>query len=248
MIYHIGEFLLPGMAFLLQDWRWLYVAVSVCCCLSALLVLPLPESPRWLLLHGRWQEAEAALTWLAALNGRQLPAGLVTPELVVDDEQAAGTVGVSHATAKDNHSTAADVFAAASSDAIVAISGHVDDESAGCDAQQELDEVIALLHTGRSPGIASPASCQQQQRQQSQGQHRKAGASSVLLLFTHPQLRQYFAVTAFVCGVCATSFYGLALSADNLAGSVYVNFLVMSLGEAEALYLQQTQQNSACCM
>jgi len=49
------------MAFLLQDWSLLYVAVAVCCCLSALLVLPLPESPRWLLLHGRWQQAEAAL-------------------------------------------------------------------------------------------------------------------------------------------------------------------------------------------
>ncbi|WIA12107.1 hypothetical protein OEZ85_012181 [Tetradesmus obliquus] len=76
MIYHLGEWLLPLLAFWLQDWRLLNLAIAAICCITGLLLLPFPESPRWLLLKGRQQEARQALSWLAAVNGRQLPEGL----------------------------------------------------------------------------------------------------------------------------------------------------------------------------
>jgi hypothetical protein len=75
-VYHAGEWLLPLLAFWLQDWRLLNLAIAAICCITGALVLPIPESPRWLLLKGRQHEARSALSWLARLNGRQLPEGL----------------------------------------------------------------------------------------------------------------------------------------------------------------------------
>jgi hypothetical protein len=76
MVYHAGEWLLPLLAFWLQDWRLLNLAIAAICCITGALLLPFPESPRWLLLKGRQQEMLHALSWLAAVNGRQLPEGL----------------------------------------------------------------------------------------------------------------------------------------------------------------------------
>ncbi|KAF6256101.1 major facilitator superfamily domain-containing protein [Scenedesmus sp. NREL 46B-D3] len=89
MVYHAGEWLLPLLAFWLQDWRLLNLAIAAVCCITGPLLLPLPESPRWLLLQGRQQEARSALSWLAALNGRQLPEDLDITHVV--DATAAAT-------------------------------------------------------------------------------------------------------------------------------------------------------------
>ena len=56
-------------------WRWL-VALSSLPLLLLLLFLPLlPESPRFLLVKGRSEEALATLTRMAAANGKALPRG-----------------------------------------------------------------------------------------------------------------------------------------------------------------------------
>lgn len=34
----------------------------------------IPESPRWLLLHGRREEADKTIRYIAEINGRTLPA------------------------------------------------------------------------------------------------------------------------------------------------------------------------------
>lgn len=73
LIYHLGEWFLAPTAYALQDWRLLYVATAACCVLTAGLAVLVPESPRWQLLHGRHAEAVRTLTWLAHMNGRQLP-------------------------------------------------------------------------------------------------------------------------------------------------------------------------------
>lgn len=73
MIYHIGEWVLPATAFLLQDWGLLYAEVAACCLVTGLLAAVVPESPRRQLLHGREAAAVRTLSWLARLNGRELP-------------------------------------------------------------------------------------------------------------------------------------------------------------------------------
>lgn len=67
-----GLCLLPAVAYFVRDWRALMAFSS----LSALLYLPichwLPESPRWLLVHGKEQEARTVLESMAEANGTHL--------------------------------------------------------------------------------------------------------------------------------------------------------------------------------
>ena len=72
-MYHLGEWLLPLLAVVLQDWRLLYASIAACSLATAGLAVWLPESPRWQLLHGHEKQAVKTLRWLARLNGRSLP-------------------------------------------------------------------------------------------------------------------------------------------------------------------------------
>jgi MFS family permease len=69
-VYHIGEWLLPLCAFLLDDWRHLCLAVAAASALTTLLLHSVPESPRWLMVRGREAEARSVLDALARGNGK----------------------------------------------------------------------------------------------------------------------------------------------------------------------------------
>ncbi|XP_042891764.1 organic cation transporter protein-like [Penaeus japonicus] len=66
--------ILGGYGYLLRDWRWLSVTTS----LPALLFLPvlllLDESPRWLIVRGRYDDALQVLRKAARWNKAELPA------------------------------------------------------------------------------------------------------------------------------------------------------------------------------
>jgi OCT family organic cation transporter-like MFS transporter 4/5 len=68
-----GAILLPGVAFLARNFRY----VQLTACVPELLFFSgfyfLPESPRWLLTHGRVQEAEKVIRYGAAKNGYTTP-------------------------------------------------------------------------------------------------------------------------------------------------------------------------------
>lgn len=73
-----GIFLIRSLASLqplgLEGWRWAFIAGGAGAAIVALLFRALPESPRWLLERGRFDQAEAA--WLRLANSRPVLAAV----------------------------------------------------------------------------------------------------------------------------------------------------------------------------
>ncbi|XP_066107036.1 solute carrier family 22 member 7 isoform X1 [Saccopteryx bilineata] len=65
-----GVTLLALVGYLIRDWRWLLMAVTLPCVPGILSLWWVPESARWLLTQGRVKEAQRYLLRCARLNGR----------------------------------------------------------------------------------------------------------------------------------------------------------------------------------
>lgn len=65
-----GVMLLALVGYLIRDWRWLLLAVTLPCVPGILSLWWVPESARWLLTQGRLEEAHRYLLRCARLNGR----------------------------------------------------------------------------------------------------------------------------------------------------------------------------------
>uniref|UniRef100_UPI00398F1D4D organic cation/carnitine transporter 2-like n=1 Tax=Pristiophorus japonicus TaxID=55135 RepID=UPI00398F1D4D len=85
--YAIGYMFLPLIAYFIRSWRMLLLTLS----LPGLLYIPLwwfiPESPRWLLLKGRIQEAEGIIRLIAKKNG-VIPPAVIFTDLELEDIKA----------------------------------------------------------------------------------------------------------------------------------------------------------------
>lgn len=77
---------LPGVAYLIRDWKILQLVLSAPSVLLFVTWYFLPESPRWLLRKGRIQEAEAILRQAAERNGRK-------KELPIDFSEIVARIG-----------------------------------------------------------------------------------------------------------------------------------------------------------
>ncbi|XP_069993561.1 organic cation transporter protein-like [Penaeus vannamei] len=64
---------LGGYGYLLRDWRWFGVTTSLPCLLFLPMLLFLDESPRWLIVRGRYDDALRILRKAARWNKAQLP-------------------------------------------------------------------------------------------------------------------------------------------------------------------------------
>lgn len=64
----IGNLLLSGVAWLVNDWRWLIIAVTSPLLLSVILWWWLPESARWLITRGKAEQAHEYLQKCAEMN------------------------------------------------------------------------------------------------------------------------------------------------------------------------------------
>ena len=88
LCFTLGYMTLPGIAYLNRNssWKSLYVCTSVpAICYSVIAYLFVTESPRWLLMQGREQEAMAMLTGMSNSsvgNGPDLTAGLLKVPVV----------------------------------------------------------------------------------------------------------------------------------------------------------------------
>ncbi|XP_053418216.1 organic anion transporter 3 [Nycticebus coucang] len=69
--YTLGQFILPGLAYAIPQWRWLQLTVSVPFFVFFLSSWWTPESIRWLVLSGKSSKALKVLQQVAAFNGKK---------------------------------------------------------------------------------------------------------------------------------------------------------------------------------
>ncbi|XP_011848944.1 PREDICTED: solute carrier family 22 member 20 [Mandrillus leucophaeus] len=80
--FTLGQLILAGIAYLIRPWRCLQFAVSAPFLIFFLYSWWLPESSRWLLLHGKSHLAVQNLQKVAAMNGRKEEGERLTKEVV----------------------------------------------------------------------------------------------------------------------------------------------------------------------
>lgn len=71
--YTFGLMMLAGVTYLIRDWVELTLYTSVPFLLYFLYLFIMPESPRWLLMKGKLEEALQVLEKMAKVNGKQFP-------------------------------------------------------------------------------------------------------------------------------------------------------------------------------
>lgn len=69
--WSIGDILLPGVGSFWSSWNLIYVAISLPTIGLIFLYLWIPDSPRWLLKHGKVEEAKKILLCAAKVNGKK---------------------------------------------------------------------------------------------------------------------------------------------------------------------------------
>eukprot|EP00879_Flechtneria_rotunda_P020707 GHRR01021793.1.p1 GENE.GHRR01021793.1~~GHRR01021793.1.p1 ORF type:complete len:641 (+),score=138.92 GHRR01021793.1:480-2402(+) len=226
LFYHIGEWILPLLAYCLQDWRQLYLAVAACCVVAGLLVVPVPESPRWLLLQGRQNEAVQTLGWLAHLNSRQLPAGL-TLTMAAPAYESGSSICIAAADDSDLDRETGGLLGSTDLQAVVEPDMHE------CIGLLKADQASKHTDTDANSIINSSAwASTAGQPEHPAASAQQGSRNGFWLVLQHAQLRQYFLVTAMMTIVLATAFYVTNLALEGLQGSIYRNFILTSLGEA----------------
>lgn len=71
--YSIGLVLLAGIVYLVRDWRYLSLAVSLPLLLLFSCFFILPESPRWLVATGKYRRAARIMKTMARINNKSIP-------------------------------------------------------------------------------------------------------------------------------------------------------------------------------
>lgn len=71
--YSIGLVLLAVVVYVVRDWRYLSLAVSLPLLLLYSCFFILPESPRWLIATGNYKRAAKVMQTIAKFNGKSIP-------------------------------------------------------------------------------------------------------------------------------------------------------------------------------
>ncbi|XP_023243953.1 organic cation transporter protein-like [Centruroides sculpturatus] len=67
-----GQIILPGIAWLVKDWYYIQLASTLPVILLIFLWKYIPESPRWLLSHGKFHEADIIIRKIMKTNGKKV--------------------------------------------------------------------------------------------------------------------------------------------------------------------------------
>lgn len=71
--FSVGFMALPGIAYFIREWFWLQLAISIPNLVLLIYFWFLPESPRWLIMQRRFNDALTVFKFGAKYNGRTLP-------------------------------------------------------------------------------------------------------------------------------------------------------------------------------
>ncbi|GIY70882.1 solute carrier family 22 member 20, partial [Caerostris extrusa] len=83
---------LAAVVWFIRDWFWLQLFLS-CTFLPFLLTYNIvPESPRWLAMHGKTERLEKLMTKVAALNGKELKGDIRDMDLFKDKKEKTETL------------------------------------------------------------------------------------------------------------------------------------------------------------
>ncbi|XP_066553139.1 solute carrier family 22 member 7a [Amia ocellicauda] len=80
LFWSFGSMLLALLAYLIQDWRQLMLAVTSPCLIAIITWWWLPESARWLLANGKVESAKQYLAQCAKMNRRQASSSKISTE------------------------------------------------------------------------------------------------------------------------------------------------------------------------
>ncbi|XP_012513082.1 PREDICTED: solute carrier family 22 member 5 isoform X2 [Propithecus coquereli] len=84
IFYAFGYMVLPLFAYFIRDWRILLLALTVPGVMCVALWWFIPESPRWLISQGRFEEAEVIIRRAAKINGTTAPPTIFDPSELQD--------------------------------------------------------------------------------------------------------------------------------------------------------------------
>jgi hypothetical protein len=73
-VFPITQFILCGVIYLFRDWMSLHLVIGLICACGLIPWFWVPESPRWLIMHGKKDEAEKIFLEIARVNKRELTA------------------------------------------------------------------------------------------------------------------------------------------------------------------------------
>ncbi|XP_014667569.1 PREDICTED: uncharacterized protein LOC106809121 [Priapulus caudatus] len=82
-----GMMLLPAIAYLVPDWRFMQIIITVPMCFMFIYICLLPESTHWLIANERIEEASTVLTRAAKMNGTEISTADLTPIAHKEDKK-----------------------------------------------------------------------------------------------------------------------------------------------------------------
>ncbi|XP_072167135.1 organic cation transporter protein-like [Diadema setosum] len=215
MFWAAGIMSLPGLAYLIKDWSYLQLAITLPNVLTLLIVTIIPESMRWLLTQGRADEAEQILQKFAKFNGKELP----QPVLSID--MTNGNIAKSPDNSVWNGWRPTKVNAKLRQVSVTSDPDQYDKPNGDT-------KTLTLVEEYSIDTLQSTADSDR---------HFEERHHTLIDLFRTTLMRKLSIIMIFVWFVNSVIYYGLSLNTDSLVGNPYLNFFISGAVEVPAYIL-----------